>query len=256
MRARGEVVCYEELFQVVKSGRNRDNVRKHVSTIRDAFREIDPASTASRTCRCAASAGLERAADDALAPAGARAVCGCASSSAALFPLLALATVALALVACCRTRSSAATASTPKACKKNQAQIAARLRHPTGQLALLNPGAADRPAHAGAPAACCRSPRSTSTTATKAQQAVEMAGCALQYPDGATLCAASAAIPTRVASSTWSAASRPASWCRTRSGDLELTDVHRARRRLSTTRRRRRAGSRPTSSSRDGNAGA
>jgi DNA-binding response OmpR family regulator len=40
---RGEVVSYEELFDVVKSGRNRDNVRKHVSTIRDAFREVDPA---------------------------------------------------------------------------------------------------------------------------------------------------------------------------------------------------------------------
>jgi two-component system, OmpR family, response regulator ChvI len=39
---RGEVVSYEELFQVVKSGRNRDNVRKHVSTIRDALREIEP----------------------------------------------------------------------------------------------------------------------------------------------------------------------------------------------------------------------
>jgi len=39
----GEVVSYEELFAVVKSGRNRDNVRKHVSTIRDAFREVDPA---------------------------------------------------------------------------------------------------------------------------------------------------------------------------------------------------------------------
>ena len=40
---RGQVASYEELYQVVKSGRNRDNVRKHVSTIRDAFREIDPA---------------------------------------------------------------------------------------------------------------------------------------------------------------------------------------------------------------------
>jgi DNA-binding response OmpR family regulator len=40
---RGEVVSYDELFEVVKSGRNRDNVRKHVSTIRDAFREVDPA---------------------------------------------------------------------------------------------------------------------------------------------------------------------------------------------------------------------
>ncbi|WP_395702504.1 response regulator transcription factor [Aquabacterium sp.] len=39
---RGEVVSYDELFQVVKSGRNRDNVRKHVSTIRDALREIEP----------------------------------------------------------------------------------------------------------------------------------------------------------------------------------------------------------------------
>lgn len=38
---RGEVVSYEELFEVVKSGRNRDNVRKHVSTIRDAFRDLD-----------------------------------------------------------------------------------------------------------------------------------------------------------------------------------------------------------------------
>ena len=38
---RGQVVTYEQLFQVVKSGRNRDNIRKHVSTIRDAFREVD-----------------------------------------------------------------------------------------------------------------------------------------------------------------------------------------------------------------------
>ena len=39
----GEVVSYEDLYQVVKSGRNRDNIRKHVSTIREAFRDIDPA---------------------------------------------------------------------------------------------------------------------------------------------------------------------------------------------------------------------
>jgi two-component system, OmpR family, response regulator ChvI len=39
----GEVVSYQELFDVVKSGRNRDNVRKHVATIRDAFRDVDPA---------------------------------------------------------------------------------------------------------------------------------------------------------------------------------------------------------------------
>ena len=31
---RGEVVSYDDLFQVVKTGRNRYNVRKHISTIR------------------------------------------------------------------------------------------------------------------------------------------------------------------------------------------------------------------------------
>jgi len=40
---RGEVVSYDELYGAIKSGRNRDNVRKHVSTIREAFKEIDPA---------------------------------------------------------------------------------------------------------------------------------------------------------------------------------------------------------------------
>jgi len=40
---RGEVVGYDQLFDVVKTGRNKDNVRKHVATIRDALREIDPA---------------------------------------------------------------------------------------------------------------------------------------------------------------------------------------------------------------------
>jgi two-component system, OmpR family, response regulator ChvI len=39
---RGDIVSYDDLFGVVKSGRNRDNVRKHISTIREAFRDIDP----------------------------------------------------------------------------------------------------------------------------------------------------------------------------------------------------------------------
>ena len=42
VQRKGQVVSYDELFDVVKSGRNRDNVRKHVSTIREAFREVDP----------------------------------------------------------------------------------------------------------------------------------------------------------------------------------------------------------------------
>ncbi len=42
MQHKGQTVSYEDLFEVVKSGRNRDNVRKHVSAIRDAFRDLDP----------------------------------------------------------------------------------------------------------------------------------------------------------------------------------------------------------------------
>ena len=42
MQKKGQIVSYEELYEVVKSGRNRDNVRKHVSSIRDAFRDLDP----------------------------------------------------------------------------------------------------------------------------------------------------------------------------------------------------------------------
>ncbi|MCL2346101.1 MAG: response regulator [Desulfobulbus sp.] len=38
---RGEVVSYDELFAVVKSGRNRENIRKHISALREAFREHD-----------------------------------------------------------------------------------------------------------------------------------------------------------------------------------------------------------------------
>jgi len=41
-QSKDQVVSYEELYKVVKSGRNRDNIRKHVSTIREAFKEIDP----------------------------------------------------------------------------------------------------------------------------------------------------------------------------------------------------------------------
>ena len=41
VQQRGEVVSYESLFDVVKSGRSKDNVRKHVAAIREAFREVD-----------------------------------------------------------------------------------------------------------------------------------------------------------------------------------------------------------------------
>jgi signal transduction histidine kinase len=72
---------------------------------------------------------------------------------------------------------------------KSAAQIAARLRHPTGQLALLNPGLVDRPPTPLRPVVLPFAALDFDDRA-KALQAVEMAGCAVQYTDGATLCLA------------------------------------------------------------------
>jgi two-component system, OmpR family, sensor kinase len=74
--------------------------------------------------------------------------------------------------------------------KKTMAELVAKLRHPSGQLALLNPEAAQpsttnfiRPLilpYAGLDFA----------DHGKAQQTVETVGCPMQYPDGSTLCVA------------------------------------------------------------------
>lgn len=142
-----------------------------------------------------------------------------------VFALLALAmlAIALALLQDEKLRSHRLYAD---GLRKNLAQIAARLRHPTGQLALLNPAAADRPAQPVHPLVLPFAALDFDDRA-KAQQAVEMAGCALQYPDGATLCAAVGSNPYAggfvylVASLS---AGRLVAHGR---GDLALTGVHR-----------------------------
>ena len=70
---------------------------------------------------------------------------------------------------------------------KNVEQIAARLRHPTGQLALLNPSAMDAPLTPLRPLVLPFSAIDFDDRA-KARQAVEMTGCAVQYPDRVELC--------------------------------------------------------------------
>src|SRR2546427_324192 len=72
---------------------------------------------------------------------------------------------------------------------RSQAEVMARLRHPSGRLALLNAG------HLGqgvTPLAPLLLPYAAIDfdDPQKSQQAVEMAGCSVQYPDGASLCAA------------------------------------------------------------------
>ena len=113
-----------------------------------------------------------------------------------------------------------------EALKKTESQIAARLRHPTGQLALLNPVAADartQPVHplvlpfAGL----------DFDDRNKARQAVEMAGCGLQYPDGATLCAAVGANPYAGGFVYLVASLAAGELVAHESGDLELAGVHR-----------------------------
>lgn len=104
-----------------------------------------------------------------------------------VFLLLALATVALA-VNVLQEEKQLSWQSYRDGFLKNQAQIAARLRHPTGQLALLNPGThADGtgPLH---PLVLPFSAIDFDDRA-KAQQAVEMAGCQVQYRR-ASLCVA------------------------------------------------------------------
>jgi signal transduction histidine kinase len=72
---------------------------------------------------------------------------------------------------------------------KTQAEIAARLRHPAGQLALLNPAMRSAGVVPLRPLVLPFSALDFDDQ-NKVQQAVEMAGCLLQYPDGSSACAA------------------------------------------------------------------
>ena len=105
-----------------------------------------------------------------------------------VFLLLAAATVALSVVLL-KEEKERAWQGYQSGFKRSQSEVMARLRHPSGQLALLN-------AHVQGQGATPLAPLLLPYAAidfddqNKAQQAVEMAGCAVQYPDGATACAA------------------------------------------------------------------
>lgn len=105
-----------------------------------------------------------------------------------VFVLLALATVALSVVVL-KDEKERAWQAYLHGFVRSQAEVMARLRHPSGRLALLNAG------HLGqgvTPLAPLLLPYAAIDfdDPQKSQQAVEMAGCAVQYPDGASLCAA------------------------------------------------------------------
>ncbi|WP_431094665.1 ATP-binding protein [Polaromonas aquatica] len=104
------------------------------------------------------------------------------------FLLLGLATIALA-IAVLQDEKERSYRNYQDGFRKNQAQIAAKLRHPTGQLVLLNPTAYE---HEVTPLRPLVLPFSALDfdDRNKAQQAVEMAGCLVQYPDAASMCVA------------------------------------------------------------------
>lgn len=104
------------------------------------------------------------------------------------FLLLALATVGLAL-SVLQEEKQLSYRNYRELFHKNVEQITARLQHPTGQLALLNPGAPDAKGAALHPLVLPFAAIDFDDKA-KAQQAVEMAGCQVQYPDQAQLCLA------------------------------------------------------------------
>jgi signal transduction histidine kinase len=105
-----------------------------------------------------------------------------------VFIALALATLALAVALLNEERQRNAQRY-EQTFAKSLAEIVAQLRHPSGQLALMNPEPAQVEAGWVAPLVLPFGAIDFDD-ATKAQRAVEMAGCALQYPGGASLCAA------------------------------------------------------------------
>lgn len=105
----------------------------------------------------------------------------------ATFVLLMLATLALAIVLL-HEEKQRSYQNYQSSFSKTQAEIMAKLRHPSGQLALLNPSASNfsTPLHP------LMLPYGSLDfdDQYKAQQAVEMSGCSVVYPNGSSICVA------------------------------------------------------------------
>jgi signal transduction histidine kinase len=104
-----------------------------------------------------------------------------------VFLLLAIATVAFALLLLKEEKERSWT-DYREGFRKTQAEVLARLRHPAGLLALLNPGMSDQ----ATPLHPLLLPYASLDfdDQNKAQQAVELAGCSVRYADGGSVCAA------------------------------------------------------------------
>lgn len=110
-----------------------------------------------------------------------------------IFLLLILATLALAL-AVLREEKQQSFDNYQEGFLKTRDQIAARLRHPTGQLALLNPQSGGDQVTPLRPLLLPYAALDVDEQ-NKVRNAIEMAGCAVQYPHDAELCVAVGANP-------------------------------------------------------------
>ena len=104
------------------------------------------------------------------------------------FLLLIIATLALALVLL-KEEKLRSHQNYAQGMEKTQSEIIARLRHPSGQLALLNPG---KQSHHPTPLSPLLLPYAALDfdDQNKAQQAVEIAGCLIHYPNHGDVCVA------------------------------------------------------------------
>ena len=144
-----------------------------------------------------------------------------------VFLLLALATVVLSVVVL-KEEKERAWHSYQHGFARSQAEVMARLRHPSGQLALLNAGHQEQYITPLTPLLLPYAAIDFDDQ-NKSQQVVEMAGCAVQYPDQSSVCVAVGNNPYAggfiyVVGSFYAGALA----ARER-GALALQDVHRAR---------------------------
>lgn len=143
-----------------------------------------------------------------------------------VFVLLALATLAMAVVLL-QDEKERSYRNYESSFRKTQAEIAARLRHPAGQLALLNPTRAGQ----AVPLRPLLLPYGALDfdDQYKAQQAVETAGCSVHYPGGSAVCVAVGNNPYAGGFIYLVGSFQASALVPRERGALDMTAVHRAR---------------------------
>ena len=143
-----------------------------------------------------------------------------------VFLLLAVATLALAVVLL-KEEKERSLSNYERSLGKTLAEVSARLRHPAGQLALLNPGRTELQT----PLRPLLLPYGALDfdDQAKAQQAVETAGCSVQYPDGSSICVAIGNNPYAGGFIYLVGSFQAPTLVSRERGELSISDVHRAR---------------------------